>query len=121
MAPAMNYTKSCTRRLACRCSRNRRCGSAIEAAKFTSEEANGLAARDGDLRNVGTNRKFESKMVNNMIAAATIRRLRKSCFDQIKGFGSYGFPESHAASFAQLVYVSSWLKHFHPMRFAVDC
>ena len=42
----------------------------------------------------------------------------KSCFDQIKGFGSYGFPESHAASFAQLVYVSSWLKHFHPDAFA---
>ena len=41
----------------------------------------------------------------------------KNCFDQIKGFGSYGFPESHAASFAQLVYVSSWLKHFHPDAF----
>ncbi|MFX6965327.1 hypothetical protein ABTH47_20110, partial [Acinetobacter baumannii] len=38
----------------------------------------------------------------------------RSCFDQIKGFGSYGFPESHAASFAQLVYISSWLKHYHP-------
>ena len=49
---------------------------------------------------------------------ATIRQFAKSCFDQIKGFGSYGFPESHAASFAQLVYVSSWLKHFHPDAFA---
>ena len=41
----------------------------------------------------------------------------KNCFEQIKGFGSYGFPESHAASFAQLVYVSSWLKHYHPDAF----
>ena len=41
----------------------------------------------------------------------------QNCFDQIKGFGSYGFPESHAASFAQLVYVSSWLKHWHPDAF----
>src|SRR5439155_1295867 len=41
----------------------------------------------------------------------------RNCFEQIKGFGSYGFPESHAASFAQLVYVSSWLKRFHPDAF----
>ena len=41
----------------------------------------------------------------------------KNCFEQIKGFGSYGFPESHAASFAQLVYISSWLKHYHPDAF----
>jgi DNA polymerase III alpha subunit len=40
------------------------------------------------------------------------------CFHQIEGFGSYGFPESHAASFALLVYVSAWLKHHHPARFA---
>ena len=46
-----------------------------------------------------------------------IREFAENCFNQIKGFGSYGFPESHAASFAQLVYVSSWLKHFHPDAF----
>jgi error-prone DNA polymerase len=56
-------------------------------------------------------------MVNNMIARGYDPAFAKSCFDQIKGFGSYGFPESHAASFAQLVYVSSWLKHFHPDAF----
>jgi error-prone DNA polymerase len=52
-----------------------------------------------------------------MIARGYNPEFAKSCFDQIKGFGSYGFPESHAASFAQLVYVSSWLKHFHPDAF----
>jgi error-prone DNA polymerase len=68
-------------------------------------------------RNVGTIGKFESKMVNNMIARGYDPTFAKNCFDQIKGFGSYGFPESHAASFAQLVYISSWLKHFHPDAF----
>ncbi len=90
---------------------------AIEAAKFTSEEANGLRRAMATFRNVGTIGKFESKMVNNMIARGYDPEFAKSCFDQIKGFGSYGFPESHAASFAQLVYVSSWLKHYHPDAF----
>jgi error-prone DNA polymerase len=91
---------------------------AIEAAKFTSEEANGLRRAMATFRNVGTIGKFESKMVNNMIDRGYDPAFAKSCFDQIKGFGSYGFPESHAASFAQLVYVSSWLKRFHPDAFA---
>ncbi len=91
---------------------------AIEAAKFTSEEANGLRRAMATFRNVGTIGKFESKMVSNMIDRGYDPAFAKSCFDQIKGFGSYGFPESHAASFAQLVYVSSWLKHFHPDAFA---
>ncbi len=90
---------------------------AIEAAKFTSEEANGLRRAMATFRNVGTIGKFEDKMVNNMIARGYTPAFAKSCFDQIKGFGSYGFPESHAASFAQLVYVSSWLKHYHPDAF----
>ncbi|WP_291858293.1 error-prone DNA polymerase [Bradyrhizobium sp.] len=90
---------------------------AIEAAKFTSEEANGLRRAMATFRNVGTIGKFESKMVSNMIARGYDPTFAKNCFDQIKGFGSYGFPESHAASFAQLVYVSSWLKHFHPDAF----
>ncbi len=90
---------------------------AIEAAKFTPEEANGLRRAMATFRNVGTIGKFESKMINNMIDRGYDPAFAKSCFEQIKGFGSYGFPESHAASFAQLVYVSSWLKHFHPDAF----
>jgi error-prone DNA polymerase len=90
---------------------------AIEAAKFTSEEANGLRRAMATFRNVGTIGKFEGKMIGNMIARGYEPEFAKNCFNQIKGFGSYGFPESHAASFAQLVYVSSWLKHYHPDAF----
>ncbi|MBN8969909.1 MAG: error-prone DNA polymerase [Rhizobiales bacterium] len=91
---------------------------AIEAAKFTSEEANGLRRAMATFRNVGTMPQFEKKMVGNMIARGYDPQFARDCFEQIKGFGSYGFPESHAASFAQLVYVSSWLKCFHPDAFA---
>jgi error-prone DNA polymerase len=90
---------------------------AIEAAKFTSEEANGLRRSMATFRNVGTIGKYEDKLIGNMIARGYDPDFARSCFDQIKGFGSYGFPESHAASFAQLVYISSWLKHYHPDAF----
>ena len=90
---------------------------AIEAAEFTSEEANGLRRAMATFRNVGTIGNFEEKMIGNMIRRGYDPEFAKNCFNQIKGFGSYGFPESHAASFAQLVYVSSWLKHFHPDAF----
>jgi error-prone DNA polymerase len=90
---------------------------AIVAAKFTSEEANGLRRAMATFRNVGTIGSFQEKMVNSMIDRGYDPVFAKNCFEQIKGFGSYGFPESHAASFAQLVYVSSWLKHFHPDAF----
>ena len=91
---------------------------AIEAAKFTADEANGLRRAMATFRNVGTIHKFEDKMVGNMVARGYDPVFAKNCFDQIKGFGSYGFPESHAASFAQLVYISAWLKHYHPDAFA---
>jgi len=90
---------------------------AIEAAKFTPEEANGLRRSMATFRNLGSIGAFESKMVGSMIARGYDPTFARNCFDQIKGFGSYGFPESHAASFAQLVYVSSWLKKFHPDAF----
>src|SRR5258705_2106553 len=90
---------------------------AIEAAEFTSEEANGLRRAMATFRNLGTIGKFESKMVGNMIRRGYDPEFAKNCFNQIKGFGSYGFPESHAASFAQLVYISSWLKRRHPDAF----
>src|ERR1700736_991229 len=90
---------------------------AIEAAKFTSEEAKGLRRAMATFRNVGTIGTFETKMIGNMIARGYAPEFAKNCFEQIKGFGSYGFPESHAAAFAQLVYISSWLKHYHPDAF----
>jgi error-prone DNA polymerase len=90
---------------------------AMLAAEFTSEEANGLRRAMATFRNVGTMHTFEKRMVNRMIERGYDPVFARSCFDQIKGFGSYGFPESHAASFAQLVYVSSWLKYWHPDAF----
>ena len=87
---------------------------AIEAAKFTPDEANQLRRAMATFRHVGTIHKFEEKMVGNLIRRGYPEEFAKNCFNQIKGFGEYGFPESHAAAFAQLVYVSSWLKHFHP-------
>ncbi|OKO68279.1 error-prone DNA polymerase [Bradyrhizobium sp. NAS96.2] len=90
---------------------------AIEAAHFTSEEANGLRRSMATFRNLGTIGTYEEKLVGNMVARGYDPDFARSCFDQIKGFGSYGFPESHAASFAQLVYISSWLKHYHPDAF----
>jgi len=90
---------------------------AIEAAHFTSEEANGLRRSMATFRNVGTIGQYEEKLIGNMVARGYDPNFARSCFDQIKGFGSYGFPESHAASFAQLVYISSWLKHYHPDAF----
>lgn len=90
---------------------------AIVAAGFSSEEANGLRRAMATFRNVGTIGNFEDKMIGNMIRRGYDPQFAKNCFEQIKGFGSYGFPESHAASFAQLVYISSWLKYHHPDAF----
>jgi error-prone DNA polymerase len=91
---------------------------AIEAAKFTPEEANALRRSMATFRNSGTIHKFFSKMVDGMVARGYTREFSERCFRQIEGFGTYGFPESHAASFAHLVYVSSWLKCHHPASFA---
>ena len=91
---------------------------AIEAAHFTPDEANQLRKAMATFRHAGTIQQFEQKMVNKLIERGYPQDFAKNCFNQIKGFGDYGFPESHAASFARLVYVSSWLKHHHPDAFA---
>ncbi len=87
---------------------------AMDAAKFSPEEANGLRRAMATFRKVGTISHYEEKMVERMIARGYEPDFARRCFDQIKGFGEYGFPESHAASFALLVYISSWLKCHHP-------
>jgi len=91
---------------------------AIVAAKFTPSEANQLRRAMATFRNVGTIGHFEEKMVEGMVRRGYERDFAQRCYNQIKGFGSYGFPESHAISFAGLVYVSSWIKCFHPAVFA---
>jgi error-prone DNA polymerase len=91
---------------------------AITAAGFSGGEANKLRHAMATFRNVGTIGKFEKKMVGGMVARGYDEEFARRCYNQIKGFGSYGFPESHAISFALLVYVSSWLKATHPAVFA---
>ncbi|HEY4586878.1 MAG TPA: OB-fold nucleic acid binding domain-containing protein, partial [Brevundimonas sp.] len=91
---------------------------AMVAARFSPAEANGLRKAMGTFRGDGTLHTYEDRMVGRMIARGYDPEFAQRCFDQIKGFGSYGFPESHAASFARLVYVSSWIKHHHPAAFA---
>jgi error-prone DNA polymerase len=91
---------------------------AMVAAKFSDIEANQLRRAMATFRNLGTIHRFESLMVERMVGRGYTREFAQNCYNQIKGFGSYGFPESHAASFAKLVYISSWLKHHHPDAFA---
>jgi len=87
---------------------------AIEAAKFTPDEANGLRRSMATFRHHGDVGVYERKFVERMVARGYDRAFAQNCFSQIEGFGSYGFPESHAASFAKLVYASAWLKCRHP-------
>jgi error-prone DNA polymerase len=91
---------------------------AIVAAKFTPGEANGLRRAMATFRNVGTIDNFREKFVGRMVARGYAPEFAARCFQQIEGFGSYGFPESHAASFAHLVYISAWIKKHHPAAFA---
>jgi error-prone DNA polymerase len=65
-------------------------------------------------RHIGTIHTFQDKFIAGLIENGYDRDFAERCFNQIKGFGDYGFPESHAASFALLVYISAWIKHFHP-------
>ena len=87
---------------------------AITAAKFTPDEANGLRKAMATFRNDGTMWKYKDKFITRMINRGYERDFVERCYKQIEGFGSYGFPESHAVSFALLVYSSSWLKCHHP-------
>ena len=87
---------------------------AIVAANFAPGEADQLRRAMATFRRVGTIHNFRIKMVEGMVANGYEREFAEHCFSQIEGFGDYGFPESHAASFALLVYVSCWLKCFYP-------
>jgi error-prone DNA polymerase len=87
---------------------------AMEAAKFTPEEANGLRRAMATFRHYGDVGVYGVKFVQGMVARGYDPGFAQRCFRQIEGFGSYGFPESHAVSFAKLVYVSAWIKCHHP-------
>jgi error-prone DNA polymerase len=91
---------------------------AIEAAKFKPAEADRLRRAMATFRRVGTIQTFRDKFVGNMSDRGYPREFAENCFRQIEGFGEYGFPESHAASFALLVYASAWIKCHYPDVFA---
>lgn len=91
---------------------------AIVAAGFSPSEADGLRRSMATFKAKGLVSQWEKKLVQGMVANGYTEEFAKRVFKQLEGFGSYGFPESHAASFALLVYVSCWLKFYYPDVFA---
>jgi error-prone DNA polymerase len=91
---------------------------AIVAAGFTPSEADGLRRAMATFRRSGTIHGFRDKFIAGMTGRGYAPGFAECCFRQIEGFADYGFPESHAASFALLVYVSAWLKRHYPAAFA---
>ncbi|ACE93300.1 DNA polymerase III protein, alpha subunit [Rhizobium etli CIAT 652] len=87
---------------------------AITAAGFRPAEADKLRRAMATFKRTGTIGDFEKRFIEGMVSKDYEPEFAKQCFNQIKGFGEYGFPESHAASFALLVYASSWLKAYYP-------
>ncbi|OWK23474.1 hypothetical protein AJ87_33240 [Rhizobium yanglingense] len=83
---------------------------AITAAGFKPAEADRLRRAMATFKRTGTIGNFEKRFIEGMVSRNYSSEFARQCFNQIKGFGEYGFPESHAASFALLVYASSWIK-----------
>ena len=91
---------------------------AVVAAGFTPEEADRLRRSLATFRRMGTISTFRDRFITGMLERGYTPDFADRCFSQIEGFGEYGFPESHAAAFAMLAYVSAWLKCHHPAVFA---
>ncbi|MGE3180069.1 MAG: error-prone DNA polymerase [Phycisphaerae bacterium] len=91
---------------------------AIVAAGFTPGEAEMLRRAITAWKSQQTIAKYRTRFIEGMVLRRYDREFAEQCFEQLKGFSEYGFPESHAASFALLVYASSWLKHHYPAAFA---
>src|SRR5258708_31003606 len=91
---------------------------AVVAAGFTPGEADQLRRAMGAWRKTGVIEQFRQKLLAGMRNRGLSEEYAERVFNQIRGFGEYGFPESHSASFALLVYVSAWLKHYYPDAFA---
>jgi error-prone DNA polymerase len=91
---------------------------AIIAGGFTAEEADQLRRAMATFKLIGGVSRYQEKLVAGMVKRGYARDFAERVFAQIEGFGSYGFPKSHAASFAHLVYASSWVKCHHPAVFA---
>ncbi|MGF1630123.1 MAG: error-prone DNA polymerase [Kiloniellaceae bacterium] len=93
---------------------------AIVGAGFTPAEADRLRRAMATFKRLGNIHTFRDKFIQGMVARGYEADFAERCFKQIEGFGTYGFPESHAASFALLVYVSAWMKHHYPAVFAAS-
>lgn len=93
---------------------------AVVAAGFTPGEADQLRRAMGAWRKTGVIEKFQTKLMKGMREKGLSEEFAGQVFRQIRGFGEYGFPESHAASFALLVYVSCWLKWYYPAAFCAS-
>ena len=87
---------------------------AIVAASFSAEEADQLRKAFNKFRKGGEIQKFKERFISGMLSNGYKNKFAEHCFSQIEGFGEYGFPESHAASFALLVYASAWIKSYYP-------
>ncbi|MCG7624755.1 error-prone DNA polymerase [Epibacterium sp. Ofav1-8] len=91
---------------------------AVVGAGFSAEEADYLRRSLASFRRMGTIGLYRDKFIAGMLANGYPQEVAERCFGQIEGFADYGFPESHAAAFAMLAYVSAWLKCHHPAIFA---
>jgi error-prone DNA polymerase len=87
---------------------------AVAGAGFTPDEADELRRSLATFRHVGTISSFRDRFLRGMLDRGYPEKFAERCFSQIEGFGTYGFPESHAISFANLVYVSAWIKYHYP-------
>lgn len=87
---------------------------AIVGAGFTAAEADALRRAMATFKVTGGVSHFSEKLIEGMVARDYPREFAERTFRQLEGFGSYGFPESHAASFAKIAYASAWMKHHHP-------
>lgn len=93
---------------------------AVVAAGFTPGEADQLRRAMAAWRRSGAIEKFHKRLIDGMTERGLSAQFAEQVYRQIRGFGEYGFPESHAASFAHLVYVSAWLKHYYPAAFCAS-
>ena len=91
---------------------------AVVAAGFSPSEADKLRRSMATFRRMGTIGQLREQFISGAVERGYDQAFAESCFSQIEGFGEYGFPESHAAAFAMLAYVSAWLKRHHPAAFA---
>ncbi|RSU71381.1 error-prone DNA polymerase [Sphingomonas sp. S-NIH.Pt3_0716] len=93
---------------------------AIECAGFTASEADLLRRAMATFKLTGGVSHFRDKLISGMVSRGYDQEFAEKTFKQIEGFGSYGFPESHAASFALIAYASSWMKCHHPDAFCAS-